>query len=153
MCELKNEHLSNKMLCVSDNNRIKTWNIISFWLNYYSNDITSGFSAASIVMPKTDLEWSINDAGECWCAAPEWASKLSVDQGANSLKQLLRWYVIAHCEFRKHLPDKCLPECHKLKNIFQINIGHYIMVFVALFWLNSSILWHTSTKVCMWWGR
>jgi len=44
------------MLCISDNNGIKTWNIIYFGLNYYSNDITSGFSAASIVMPKTDLK-------------------------------------------------------------------------------------------------
>jgi hypothetical protein len=66
MCELKKEHLSNKILCISDNNRIKTWNVISFWLNYYGNDITSGFSAASILMPKTDLEWSRSDAGECW---------------------------------------------------------------------------------------
>jgi len=60
-------------------------------------------------------------------------SKLSEGQGAESLKQLLRWYVTAHCELHKHLTDKCLPECHKLKNIFQINIRHYIMVFVALF--------------------
>jgi hypothetical protein len=53
------------MLCVSDNNRIKTWNRISFWLNYYSNDITLGFSAASILVPKIDLDWSRNDTGEC----------------------------------------------------------------------------------------
>ena len=59
------------MLCVSDNNRIKTWNIISFWLNYYSNDTPSEFSATSILMPKIDLECSRNDAGKCWYATPE----------------------------------------------------------------------------------
>jgi hypothetical protein len=104
-----------------------------FQLNYYSNDITSGFSVARITVPKTDLEWSRNHRCECLFLAPELPCKLSEVQAVTSLKALLSQYTNVTCHHTVSMATDYQKSVFLFLVIFNLSYFRSILGTVALF--------------------